>query len=626
MSENAVASPAHEDASPVDAANIEPGRDDLSLGGVFKIFWRTWPFIRPSLKHLIAFVAISGIIGVIGVGLGGLLVALATTGIMSADPLGSAVAALYDFDPSVYVNVDKLSDDARRALAWPTVNTAIVLTLIGVTAGFSLYYYSIWIFQSINQRMRVQLIDRLQAQFLAYHARAETGDAIYRLHQDSAMVTAIIRPVFLEPIMFLGRYLGGIVIVMAFSPQHALILGVTSLPLILLGRYVSPRLRLMFRTTRESNSALTSWIQESVQGIRVVKATASEADRTDEFERRPLRALGAAFRSRVALNLLGILSFAIIGIATIVLQSYAAWWSHQETSVFARDLLLAFGFAVWNFGTFGAAGSRWRDATGSLRGLINLWGRAQDMAVGLGRVFEIMDLEPDIRDRHGASVLAPLAEAVTFDDVSFSYIAGKPVLNGISARATAGTITAIIGPTGTGKSTLMSLLLRLADVDEGRIAIDGTDIRDLTIASLRACISIAMQENILFSDTVCENIRYAAPNANLADVIAAARVACADEFVGELPDGYDTPFGERASRLSTGQRQRLVLARAIVRDTPILILDEPTSALDARTELTVLSNLKDWGKPQGLRRGTLHFSDYASAVDYSPRQPGHLPD
>jgi ABC-type multidrug transport system fused ATPase/permease subunit len=248
------------------------------------------------------------------------------------------------------------------------------------------------------------------------------------------------------------------------------------------------------------------------------------------------------------------------------------------------------------------------------------------MAVGLGRVFEIMDLEPDIRDRHGASVLAPLAEAVTFDDVSFSYIAGKPVLNGISARATAGTITAIIGPTGTGKSTLMSLLLRLADVDEGRIAIDGTDIRDLTIASQRACISIAMQENILFSDTVCENIRYAAPNANLADVIAAARVACADEFVGELPDGYDTPFGERASRLSTGQRQRLVLARAIVRDTPILILDEPTSALDARTELTVLSNLKDWGKPQGLRRGTLHFSDYASAVDYSPRQPGHLPD
>ena len=170
------------------------------------------------------------------------------------------------------------------------------------------------------------------------------------------------------------------------------------------------------------------------------------------------------------------------------------------------------------------------------------------------------------------------------------------MLEAIDLTAQRDTVTAILGATGSGKSTLMALLLRLADPQSGRVEIDGVDIRGLQLASLRHHIAIATQENILFSDTVLANIRFAAPGASRDDAIAAADVACADEFIAELPQGYDTPLGQRAAKLSSGQRQRIVIARAIAKNAPILILDEPTAALDAETEMRVLDNLKVWAQ------------------------------
>ena len=574
----------------------EPIVDNLDFKQVLHIFLRTWPFIRPSVKHLAVFVGVSGIGFLIGAGMTLLLIGLATTGIMSAKPLGPAFIAIYGLDPAVYLNVESLSAAARLGLAWPTVITAIISAAVFSILGASLYYYSVWIFQAINQRMRVQLIDRLQAQSLAYHASAKTGDAIYRLYQDSAMVTAIIRSIFLEPLMFIGRYLTGLIIVAAFSPILSLMLLIAVVPIVWLARRFSSPLRIRFRKAREANASLTSWIQESVQGIRVIKATANEVHRVSDFDARSEGALASAFNSRVSLNVLGILAFAVFGITMLGIQSYAAALSHVEAPVFARDLLLIFGFAAWNFGTFSAAISRTTDAVGSLSSLISLWGRAQDMAIGLHRVFEIMDLDPDITDRSGAVSMPVLRQEVSFNTVSFSYIEGRPVLQDIDFKAQVGTVTAIVGPTGSGKSTLMSLLLRLADPDVGRITVDGMDIRDVTVASLRHGIAIATQENILFSDTVLENIRYATQEATREVVSAAATVADAHDFIMQLPDGYDSALGQRAIKLSSGQRQRLVLARAIVRDSLLLILDEPTAALDAETEIKILNNLKGWGQ------------------------------
>ena len=590
-------------------------RDHLGARWVANIFLRTWPFIRPSFRHLVAFLSVSGVVALATAFLGFLLIGVATSGVLAGKPIGAIVAFLFDLDPAVFVDVEELTAEARRALLLPTLLLAIVLAAVAIPSALVLAYYSMWIFQQINQRMRVGLIDRLQAQSLTFHANAETGDAIYRVYQDSAMVTAIIRSIFLEPIMFLGRYLLGVAVVAAFQPLLAAVLAVVVLPVLYLGYVFSPRLRTRFRRARERNSALTSWIQESVLGVRVIKATGTEPQRLDGFRERSVTALDAAFRSRVTLAVLGILAFGVIALAILAVESLAALWSHASAATFAQGILLGFGFAVWNFGTFSAVNARSNDGLGAIRALIALWGRAQDMAMGLGRVFEILDLEPDIEDAPDAVALPPFRDAVRFEGVTFGYVPGRNVLVDVDIAAPRGTVTAIVGPTGTGKSTLMSLLLRLADPDRGRITIDGRDLRGVTIDSLRGRIAIATQENVLFSDTVLENIRYAVPDTPLPAVAEAARVACADAFIEQLPRGYETPLGERATKLSSGQRQRIVIARAVVKDAPILILDEPTSALDAETELRVLASLKRWGEDRCIllvthRLSTLRQADH----------------
>ncbi|MCE2425271.1 MAG: ABC transporter ATP-binding protein, partial [Pseudomonadales bacterium] len=329
--------------------------DDLNFRRVVHIFARTWPFIRPAVKHLVIFVAVSVAIAIYSAVLVFIITGLMNGGIVAGRPLGELHVAIYGLDPAVYVNVEALSDEARLSLCWPVIITTIPLLVVAVAGALILYYYGIWIFQGINQRMRVTLIERLQAQSLAFHASARTGDAIYRVYQDSAMVTSIIRAIFLEPLMFLGRLLFGVGVIAAFDPWLALMLAATVLPILYLGLKFSSRLRIAFRRARETNSRLTSWIQESVLGARIVKATHGEAARERSFREHSLTAFDAAFRARTLLTVMGILAFAIIGATVLATQSTAAMYANAGAETFARNLLLGFGFAVWNLGSFTAA-------------------------------------------------------------------------------------------------------------------------------------------------------------------------------------------------------------------------------------------------------------------------------
>ena len=189
---------------------------------------------------------------------------------------------------------------------------------------------------------------------------------------------------------------------------------------------------------------------------------------------------------------------------------------------------------------------------------------------------------------------------IRFNDVSFAYQPGTPTLDKVSFSATPGTLTAIVGPTGCGKSTLMGMLSRLYDPDSGSIAIDGTDIRKIDLDSLRANVSVALQESILFGMSLRDNIRYVVPDATDEEILNAARVACVDDYIAGLPEGLDTLLSDRGGKLSTGQRQRLSIARALVKDAPILILDEPTAALDADTEHRLMARLASWASHRAV--------------------------
>jgi ABC-type multidrug transport system fused ATPase/permease subunit len=211
---------------------------------------------------------------------------------------------------------------------------------------------------------------------------------------------------------------------------------------------------------------------------------------------------------------------------------------------------------------------------------------------GLERVFEVLDNQPDIQDLPGSRPIAKVSGAIAFDHVTFSYVDGCPVLSDVNLQIAAGEKVALVGRTGAGKSTLASLVLRFFDPKSGRVTVDGSDLRDVTLASLRGNITLMLQEPILFHTTVAANIAFGSADATPELICDAAKRAEADEFISKLPNGYDTVIGEGGMTLSGGQRQRLALARALLRQTPIVILDEPTSSLDLRTENLVWRNVE----------------------------------
>jgi ATP-binding cassette subfamily B protein/subfamily B ATP-binding cassette protein MsbA len=204
---------------------------------------------------------------------------------------------------------------------------------------------------------------------------------------------------------------------------------------------------------------------------------------------------------------------------------------------------------------------------------------------------EVLEADREVVDRPGALELPAVRGEVVFEGVTFGYVAGLPVLHGVDLRVAAGETVAIVGATGAGKSTLVSLVPRFVDPLEGRVLVDGHDVRDCQVVSVRRQVSVVLQDSFLFPMSVAENIAYGRPDASREEIEAAARVANADGFVRALPDGYDTLVGERGATLSGGERQRIAIARAVLKDAPILILDEPTSALDARTEQELLEAL-----------------------------------
>ncbi|NCF44447.1 MAG: ATP-binding cassette domain-containing protein [Proteobacteria bacterium] len=527
---------------------------------------------------------------------------------------GSTAAAEGSANANANVDLAPLSDAERHDLKWLYAVFLFVGWIAQLPLSLALPYYYIYIMQRVNQDLRVALLERWHRLSLRYHSNHRVGDSVYRLYQDSAQVTAVVGEIT-QALQILITYFTGIVFLFALDP----ILGLMALAIVLgalaWGRWFSPRMRSNSLASRQANSDFTSRVQETFASTRLIKAFGAEAREQARFEQDSLRAFNAAYRVRTLMAIIGIITFTIAAGALLYGQYLTAIWAFGERETYASVLvgLVGLSFLRWNLSAYQSAQEYLGAASVSIRDLVERWTRAQDMAMGLHRVFDMLDIEPDVQTRTDAKPMPPLQQEIRFDRVSFAYEPERPVLRDVNFTVTPGTVTAIVGPTGSGKSSLMSLLSRLFDPDTGSVSIDGVDLRDIDLDALRANVSVALQENVLFGISLRDNIRYVVPDASDEQVLKAVEVACVEEYVAGLPDGLDTILSDRGGKLSTGQRQRLSIARALVKGAPILVLDEPTAALDAATEHRVLQRLADWAEQRVVFLITHRISTIAQA-------------
>lgn len=426
--------------------------------------------------------------------------------------------------------------------------------------------------QKAMRILRRDLFEHLQTLSLSFFDRHPHGELMSRLTNDLDAISRVLSQNVTD--LFGGLLSLAGILVMMFAINFWLALGsMIVFPLMMgLVGFVGERTRQGFREYQMRIGQLNGKLEEMFSGQRVIMAFGQEASTLADFDatNERVRQVGiqAQTYSMLIPPLMGILSNANIA----VLAGLGGWMALR-------------GWAT--VGTIAAFYNYSRKFAAPLRQLGDLYNQIQSALAGAERVFEVMDEQPELTDAPDAVTLDDVAGEVVFDHVDFSYVPGVPVLKDVNLTARPGQTIALVGPTGAGKTTIINVLTRFYDIQDGAIYVDGHDIREVQKASLRRQLGIVLQDTFLFSESVMENIRYGRLDATEEEVIAAAKLANADQFIHRLPQGYDTELSERGSNLSQGQRQLLAIARAVLADPGILILDEATSSVDTRTEARI---------------------------------------
>jgi ATP-binding cassette subfamily B protein len=420
------------------------------------------------------------------------------------------------------------------------------------------------------------IFDHLQRLSLRFHNRHGVGDSIRRITSDSSCASTIVVDAIL-PVFASILTLGGMVLVMwRLDTELALVaLSVVPVLIILIARYAEPMAQRGY-DLEVAESEMYDHVERTLSGILVVQAFSGEARADAEMADATDGVLDAAVKE-IDIQL----RFKILTGLAMAFGTAAVFWigaHHALSGRLSTGAVIVFVSYLYSLYE-------------PLESLMYTSSTVQGAAGSARRILEVLEADREVVDRPGALVLPGVRGEVVLEGVGFGYVPGVWVLRDVDLRVGAGETVAIVGATGAGKSTLVSLIPRFYDVSAGRVLVDGHDVRDVQVLSLRRQISVVLQDSFLFPMSVAENIAYGRPDASRAEVEGAARVANADGFIRALPDGYDTLVGERGATLSGGERQRVAIARALLKDAPILILDEPTSALDARTEYELLEAL-----------------------------------
>ncbi len=453
---------------------------------------------------------------------------------------------------------------------------ALIIAVAGALCSYAEKYLTTSIGQWVMHDLRLMLYSHVQRLSLGYHDHKQTGDLISRVTSDIDAVQSFISSGLLGALID-SLTLLGMPLVMLYINWRFTLVALSVAPILFVVVYsYTRRIKQASRDVRRKDGEIVSTIQEVLTSIRVVKAFAREDYEQRRLEEESLESVEIALRARSLKAKLSPIVEVIVAVGT----SMVLWFGAHMVlgGSLSSGSLIVFVFYL---------GKMYKPMQ-DLSKMTDAYARA---TVGYERILDVLETQRDVKDLPGARSAPRFHGRIEFENVSFSYEPKSPILSDVSFRIEPGQVAALVGPTGAGKTSIISLIPRFYDPASGAVKIDGQDIRGFTQQSLRRQISLVLQETVLFHAPVWSNIAYGKPGATRAEILRAAELANAHEFIEKMSEGYNTVIGERGVTLSGGQRQRIAIARAVIRNTPILILDEPSSGLDAASEKLVFEAL-----------------------------------